>query len=241
MNKGNKFIKGLAVLLAVLLLAGCGATGQVSPEAEIAAETGADQLRLPKAGDPIAIIKTNLGEMHLRLLPEDAPKAVENFSTHAKNGYYDGLVFHRVINRFMIQGGDPTATGGGGESIWGTDFEDEFTMNAFNFHGALSMANAGPNTNSSQFFIVQAGVEDIGIGDGAQTEETLSAGGWPAEAAKAYGTVGGTPQLDHRHTVFGQVYQGLDVLDTIAAVSTDANDKPVEDVIIQTITIDVYK
>ena len=241
MRMRNKWIKGLAMMLMVLLLAGCGATEQVAPEVQAAAETGAAQLQLPKAGDPIAVIKTNHGDMKLRLLPEDAPKAVENFSTHAKNGYYDGLTFHRVINHFMIQGGDPTATGGGGESIWGTDFEDEFTMNAFNFRGALSMANAGPNTNSSQFFIVQAGVADIGIGDSAATEETLAAGGWPAEAAKAYGTVGGTPQLDHRHTVFGQVYEGLDVLDRIAAVETGADDKPLEDVVIETVTISEYK
>ena len=94
-----------------------------------------------------AIIKTNRGDMTFILLPEAAPKAVENFTTHAKNGYYDGLIFHRVIKDFMIQGGDPNGTGMGGESIWGAPFEDEFSLDARNYYGALSMANSGPNRN----------------------------------------------------------------------------------------------
>ena len=107
-----------------------------------------------KKGDVIATIKTNFGSIRVKMLPEAAPKAVENFLTHARNGYYNGIIFHRVINDFMIQGGDPTGTGMGGESIWGDPFEDEFTPDARNFRGALSMANAGPGTNGSQFFIV---------------------------------------------------------------------------------------
>lgn len=103
-----------------------------------------------------AVIKTNMGDMTFELNETAAPKAVENFSTHAKNGYYDGLIFHRIIKDFMIQGGDPTGTGCGGESIWGKAFEDEFSLDARNYYGALSMANSGPNTNGSQFFIVQA-------------------------------------------------------------------------------------
>ena len=233
---------GLSVLMAVLLLgmSACGSQAGVDAAAQKAAESGAAQLQLPKAGDAIAIVKTNMGEMHIRLLPDEAPKAVENFSTHAKDGYYDGLIFHRVINHFMIQGGDPLGTGTGGESIWGAPFEDEFTMTAFNFKGALSMANSGANTNGSQFFIVQANVEDIGIGDATTTEQTLASGGWPAEAAKSYGVVGGTPHLDQKHTVFGQVYKGLDVLDLIAGVAVDEASKPVKDVVIETITIGTY-
>ena len=123
---------------------------------------------------------------------------------------------------------------------WKAPFEDEFTLTAFNFRGALSMANSGPNTNGSQFFIVQAGVEDIGIGDAAQTEEMLAANGWPAEAANAYGAVGGTPHLDQKHTVFGQLYQGFEVLDKIANVAVGEDSKPVEDVIIQKVTIETY-
>ena len=101
-----------------------------------------------KKGDVIATIKTNFGSIRVKMLPEAAPKAVENFLTHARNGYYNGIIFHRVINDFMIQGGDPTGTGMGGESIWGDPFEDEFTPDARNFRGALSMANAGPGTKA---------------------------------------------------------------------------------------------
>src|SRR5574344_610902 len=113
---------------------------------------------------PVAVMHTGMGDITLRLYPEVAPKTVENFVTHAKNGYYNGLTFHRVIREFMVQGGDPTGTGAGGESIWGAPFEDECSQELHNFRGALSMANAGPNTNGSQFFIVQnskCAVDDI--------------------------------------------------------------------------------
>lgn len=109
---------------------------------------------------PVAVMKTSMGDIEIALFPDEAPKAVENFITHAKNGYYDGLIFHRVMNNFMIQGGDPLGNGTGGESVWGEDFEDEFSPNLHNFRGALSMANSGANTNGSQFFIVQATTAD---------------------------------------------------------------------------------
>ena len=180
---------------------------------------------------PMAVIKTNHGDMKVMLFPEAAPKAVENFTTHAKNGYYDGIIFHRGIKDFMIQGGDPQGMGFGGESIWGEPFADEFSLEALNFKGALSMANSGPNTNGSQFFIVQAGsVDDRLIG---QMEDA----GYPAEAIKKYIDVGGTPWLDFRHTVFGQVVEGMDVVDEIAAVKVGRNDKPLEDVVILGIDI----
>lgn len=180
---------------------------------------------------PMAVIKTNHGDMKVMLFPEAAPKAVENFTTHAKNGYYDGIIFHRVIKDFMIQGGDPQGMGFGGESIWGEPFADEFSLEALNFKGALSMANSGPNTNGSQFFIVQAGsVDDRLIG---QMEDA----GYPAESIKKYKEVGGTPWLDFRHTVFGQVVEGMDVVDEIAAVKVGRNDKPLEDVVILGIDI----
>lgn len=106
------------------------------------------------AANPIAVLQTTQGDIEIELRPDLAPLAVENFTTHIKNGYYDGLIFHRIIKRFMIQGGDPTGTGRGGESIWKKSFKDEFTSKAmFNRAGVLAMANAGPNTNGSQFFI----------------------------------------------------------------------------------------
>lgn len=101
------------------------------------------QVRMPAAGDTVATMKTSMGDIKILLFPEVAPKAVENFTTHAKNGYYDNLIFHRVIPDFMIQGGDPNGTGMGGESIWGAPFKDEFDVNYHNLCGALSMANAG--------------------------------------------------------------------------------------------------
>ena len=106
------------------------------------------------AANPIAVLETTQGTIEIELRADLAPKTVENFTTHIKNGYYNGLIFHRIIKDFMIQGGDPTGTGRGGESIWGGKFQDEFNSKAmFNKVGVLAMANAGPNTNGSQFFI----------------------------------------------------------------------------------------
>lgn len=181
-----------------------------------------------------AVIKTNRGDMTFVLFPDIAPKTVENFTTHAKNGYYNGLIFHRIIKDFMIQGGDPTGTGMGGESIWGTKFEDEFSIDARNYYGALSMANAGPNTNGSQFFIVQA--KDVPQNLLSQMEQ-LKGQGYPQECIDAYKRVGGTPWLDFHHTVFGQLIDGADILEDIASVQVGMNDKPVYDVVIDNIEI----
>ncbi|MDK3630056.1 peptidylprolyl isomerase [Staphylococcus pseudintermedius] len=178
------------------------------------------------------IMHTNKGDMTLKLFPETAPKTVQNFVELSKKGYYDGITFHRVINDFMIQGGDPTGTGMGGESIYGGPFEDEFSMNAFNLYGALSMANAGPGTNGSQFFIVQ--MKEVP----AQMVDQLVDGGWPKEIAEAYKEKGGTPWLDQKHTVFGQLIEGEDTLEDIASVKVGAQDKPMYDVVIESIDIE---
>ena len=191
------------------------------------------QLEAPKAGETLAVLKTNMGDIKIRLFADLAPKAVENFKTHAENGYYNGLIFHRVINDFMIQGGDPTGSGMGGESIWGESFEDEFMTELHNLRGALSMANAGPNTNGSQFFIVQAkNVTDDMIDQLETAPEEL----FPNDCVRAYEKMGGTPWLDYKHTVFGQVTDGMDVVDRIAAVKVDFfQNKPLEDVVIETV------
>lgn len=191
------------------------------------------QLDLENATGPRATIKTNHGDMRVQLFPDIAPKTVANFVALAKQGYYDGVIFHRIIPDFMIQGGDPTGTGMGGESIYGESFEDEFSMEVFNLRGALSMANAGPNTNGSQFFIVQ----NTKI---PYAKKELERGGWPAPIAEVYADKGGTPHLDQRHTVFGQLCDEASyaILDEIAAVETGAMDKPVEDVVITTIEIE---
>lgn len=191
------------------------------------------QLKTATAGDVVATMKTNMGEIKIKLFQKEAPKTVENFVTHSKEGYYNGLIFHRVIKDFMIQGGDPTGTGMGGESIWGRTFEDEFDPALHNLRGALSMANAGPNTNGSQFFIVQASkVPAHLLSQMAQMPEAF-----PEATVEAYKQLGGTPWLDFRHTVFGQVMEGMDIVDAIANVKVGAQDKPVNDVIIETIEI----
>jgi peptidyl-prolyl cis-trans isomerase B (cyclophilin B) len=149
-----------------------------------------------------ATLHTNHGPIEIELFDDDAPKTVENFTKLAKDGFYDGVTFHRVIPDFMIQGGDPTGSGMGGP---GYTFEDEFNDHKV-VRGALAMANAGPNTNGSQFFVVTA------------------------EA---------TPWLDGKHTVFGQVTQGMDVVDKISSVDTDSSDKPREPVVIERVELPV--
>lgn len=181
-------------------------------------------------------LKTNKGDITIKLFPEHAPLTVENFLTHAKAGYYDGLIFHRVMKDFMIQGGDPQGTGRGGQSIWagkdskkdpGSGFQDEFSDYLYNIRGSLSMANAGPHTNGSQFFINQ---------NTSNQTAFLDPIFYPEKIIAAYAT-GGNPSLDHRHTVFGQVIEGMDVVDAIASVPTDGQDKPKEDVIITGIEV----
>ncbi len=214
MKKNKKTILFAVLILIIISIAGCKA--KVSKEENIVEEdhTGgvqlnSEQLQMPKSGEEVAIITTNHGEIKLRLFPEVAPKAVENFKTHAKNGYYNDVTFHRVMEDFMIQGGDPQGSGRGGESIWGSPFEDEFHDDYRNLYGTLSMANAGPGTNGSQFFIVQKS--------------------------------DGTDWLNGKHTVFGQVYEGMDVVDEIAKVKTNASDKPVDPVVMEKVEIVEYK
>ena len=190
------------------------------------------QLDLTKAEGPQATIKTSLGEVKVQLFAKLAPKTVKNFVELAKKGYYNGVLFHRVIPDFMIQGGDPTGTGRGGESIYGEAFEDEFSDQLFNFNGALSMANAGPNTNGSQFFIVSASRVP------ANMLEQMKMVGYPQEIIDQYKETGGTPWLDHRHTVFGQVISGMEIVEKISKVDRDGMDKPKEDVVMNEITIE---
>ena len=228
------------------------------------------QLELPEEGEEVAVMTTSMGEISIRLFPDAAPKTVYNFKKLAQQGYYDGLTFHRVINDFMIQGGDPNGDGTGGESVWGGSFEDEFSKTLVNLRGSLAMANSGSNTNGSQFFINQAGPVDASLWDTMQTnydqikdmsdEDKLSVQSYygytflnmdaVTDAYKSlYEEQGGNPSLDgaynafnpqRDHTVFGQVYEGMEVVDAIAQVETDDSDKPVEDVTINSIEIVPY-
>ena len=188
------------------------------------------QLNLADVKAVQATIKTNQGDIKLQLFPDQAPKTVKNFVELAKQGYYKGVIFHRVIPDFMIQGGDPTGTGAGGESIYGQAVEDEFSEELFNFKGALSMANAGPNTNGSQFFIVTN--ENVP----ADMVGQMKAAGYPDEVIARY-QEGGTPWLDFHHTVFGQVIEGMDVAQKISQVKRDFRDRPEEDVVIEDVEI----
>lgn len=182
--------KFLIPLFALALLIGCTSTPDMTTPSTGAIPSGFDGVLL--SGKHTVVIKTSMGDMTLELDADAAPKTVTNFVTLAKSGYYNGLTFHRVIPRFMIQGGDPSGDGTGGASVFGAAFEDE--INDYKLvRGAIAMANRGPDTNGSQFFIVQA-------------EET--------------------PWLDGRHTVFGNVTAGEDVIDKIAAVKRDENDMP---------------
>lgn len=184
-----------------------------------------------QANEVLVEMDTTMGAIEIKLFPELAPKTVQNFLTHSENGYYDGIIFHRIIKDFMIQGGDPTGTGMGGESIYGSTFEDEFNPELMNLRGALSMANAGPGTNGSQFFIVQA--KDVQKSMLKQMKDY----DYPGEIINAYGEFGGTPWLDGKHTVFGQVVKGMDIIDAMADVAKDSRDKPVEEISIKSIKV----
>ena len=236
-KKRNQIILLLAIITTLSFLGGCKKQEETE-KLEGGENMALEQLQPPAKGEEIAVIKTNYGTIKARLFPEIAPKAVENFKTHAKNGYYDGVTFHRVIPDFMIQGGDPEGTGMGGESIWGKAFEDEFDINYRNFRGALSMANGGPNTNGSQFFIVQNNkVEENII---SQMTELGEEKGYPEEVVKAYKELGGAFWLDFKHTVFGQVFEGMDIVDKITAVETDKDDKPLKPVVMKKVEIVNY-
>lgn len=181
-------------------------------------------------------IHTNQGDIVATLFPKYAPLAVENFLTHAKEGYYNGLLFHRVIKDFMIQTGDPKGDGTGGESIWkgkddskdsGAGFKNEYSPYLYNLRGALAMANAGPDTNGSQFFINQ---------NPKDSSSQLPTNRFPAKIIQAYKD-GGNPSLDGSYTVFGQVVEGMDVVDKIADEKTDEQDRPKNEVKIESIDI----
>jgi len=193
MNRGLFFL-----VTATLLVTGCNAKDEakVLNEATPASKTVVTTDKKEDSKDStIVVLETNQGNVEIKLFPKIAPLAVENFVTHTKNGYYNGLIFHRVIKNFMVQGGDPTGTGTGGESIWKENFADEFAPNiVFDRPMLLAMANRGPKTNGSQFFI----------------------------------TTKATPWLNGKHTIFGEVIVGEDVIRKIENTKVGRGDKPVE-------------
>lgn len=271
MKRKNSLIKKSAcLLLAAMLAAGCVACGNKnepgntetgpSPTPIVIEDWEGEPCLSPEAqqklqftqvvpGETVAeIIIEGYGSVFVRFFSAKAPKAVENFLTHAREGYYDNTLLHRVIDDFMIQGGDPEGTGYGGESIYGKPFEDEITE-LEPFRGALCMANAGADTNESQFFIVQAdaasvvNLKELVEYKGYTLQEYMKAGfgtEMSDEILNEYMTYGGAPWLHGHHTVFGQVYDGFDVLDKIAEAKTDAKDRPAEDIVVKTVRIFSY-
>lgn len=253
--RNGLLLAGLSIL--ALGLVGCGEDKNADHSDDTPTNDVVLQSLPPEEGDEVAVIHTDLGDITVMFYPEEAPKAVENFKTLAKAGEYDGVSFHRVIENFMIQGGD--TNGEGGESCWGTPFEDEISAKLHFFRGTLAMANSGPNTNGSQFFIVQEkdvnetymqaleqsrdGEEELGmqLSDGQfhTLKEIFS-----ENVMAYYRENGGAVHLEYAfgspYTIFGQVIDGMDVVDAIAAVEVDENDKPLEDVCIQSITFEEY-
>lgn len=241
----------LLSLTALLGLSGCGnkdtntATSS-SQKTEQSSESRDDKIKklnqmdIPQLDHKVrddeylVQIQTTDGNIEARLFPKEAPKAVENFVTHAKKGYYNGLTFHRVINNFMIQTGDPKGDGTGGESIWKKPFKDELNDNLYNLRGALAMANSGPDTNGSQFFINQ---------NKDDRSQELLIDDYPQKVIDAY-KKGGNPDLDYAdktsnqdYTVFGQVTKGMSVVDKIASAKTNSADKPLKAIKIKTIKV----
>jgi len=194
-------MKSIFLLIILTLTLGCknGSTTQQKGDIVTQYMNGKDSVT-------VAVIKTNMGTIEILLFDELVPKTVENFVGLAQKGYYNGIIFHRVIENFMVQGGDPTGTGRGGESFWGKSFADEFNMELkHETPGVLSMANAGPNTNGSQFFI----------------------------------TLVPTPWLDGKHSIFGHVLKGMEVVEAIGKVATSQPfNKPLNDVVMETVTIE---
>ncbi len=263
-NLKNYVFIVLCCILSITLISGCA-----GKKKEIV-----DQTSKPNIGEEIAVLQTSKGDIKIKFFESEAPKTVENFKGLARNGYYDGLTFHRVIENFMIQGGDPNGDGTGGESIWGGTFEDEFSEKLFNITGSVSMANSGKDTNGSQFFINQGGPENFVGWDTLQNvwNSYYKEGyekyfyKYPEQFEQYYGSMfnfnkltpeirslyeqyGGNPTLDGAystigkgHTVFGQVFEGLDVVNDIAKVQTDeTTNKPLEDVIIYKVSIVNYE
>lgn len=224
----------LTIILSTGLFVGCADEKSKNNEFEISLPKEFSQTGMPEEGETVAIIHVkDLGDICVKFFYEDSPLAVENFITLASSGYYDGVIFHRVIDSFMIQSGDPTGTGFGGESMWGKEFKNEYSDRLIHMNGALAMARTDQlDTNGSQFFINYAP---------AMPKELLSYFGVDEKYMDAYAEFGGNPHLQDQYTVFGQVYEGMDIVEKISKTETDGNDKPLTDIEIESIEVTQYK
>ena len=247
MKKMN--LKKALAIAAVIALTACGTkttsgSGTTDTASEVLDTTAATEaipdgkvynFDPPQPGEKIAVINVrDYGEIKIKLFPETASKAVENFVGLCEMNYYDELIFHRIIPSFMNQGGDPRGNGTGGQSMWGGEFDGGIPEGLYHFSGAVAYANSGSTaTDGSQFYIVNT---DIGFiyGDDIDTYNL------PQNVKDLYKEHGGTPFLDGGYTVFGQVFEGYDVVQAISKVETDDNDKPLKQVVMDSVRIVEY-
>lgn len=248
--KKTSLILSAAMSLCVLL-SGCKgepmdsdlANKLIEQDAAIAAAEQPKNFEAPEIGEEIAVITVkDYGVIKVHLFPEVADKAVENFVGLAKQGYYDELIFHRIIPNFMNQGGDPRGNGTGGNSIWGESFDGGIPMGLYHFSGAIAYANSGSTaTNGSQFYIVNTPEGYLQNTCEELMEYDPSKYGWQQSVIDLYNEKGGVPFLDGGYTVFGQVFEGMDVVRAMSQVETDQYDKPLTQVQIESIKIVEYQ
>lgn len=237
-----------ASLCLAAMLSGCNDTAadtdsseNVYNETSVSDENSADSAETsevlnftpPEENEEIAVFTIkDYGEIKIKLFPEQCPKGVENFVTHIKDGYYDGVIFHRVIENFMIQGGDPDGTGMGGESIYdgGLGFEQEINSGLCHFAGAVSYATSTDKLNKSQFFIVTGEEQSE---DSLKVFESRYGKVFTDSVKSLYYEKGGSPHLDGDYEVFGQVFEGYDIVLAISKTDTDSSDRPVSDIVIE--------
>lgn len=228
-----------AALLATGLLTGCGGGAAGSSIKRPQVESEELQFQAPAEGDPIAIFNTSAGEVRAVLYPDVAPMAVENFTRLAQEGYYNGTSFHRIVSGFVVQGGDASGSGTTGSTIWNNNpYPKEISDQLHHYSGALCAAFSPDESVSglSQFYFVQSLPEKLDDSLRTQMEEA----GVRTEVIEAYDAAGGLPYLDYTDTVFGQIYEGMDVVDTLAQSEVDENGKPLEDVLLNSVTISTY-
>lgn len=244
----------LSTILTAALFTGCKGepannelAAQFETEAASSVEssvtTSARNFEMPEIGEKIAVITVkDYGEIKIKLFPDVAEKGVENFVGLAEMGYYDELIFHRIIPNFMNQGGDPRGNGTGGNSIWGESFDGGIPEGLYHFTGAIAYANSGSTaTNGSQFYIVNTPDGYLQNTCEELMEYNPSQYNWPQDVINLYNEKGGVPFLDGGYTVFGQVFEGIDVVRAMSQVETDDNDKPLTQVQIESVKIVEYQ
>lgn len=229
------------------LMSGCGddsssadsgKSGASAADGDNSTASGIVNFTAPEKGEDILVLTIkDKGDVKIKLFPEQAEKGVENIKGLCDKNYYDGLIFHRIIKDFMIQGGDPLGVGKGGESVWGGKFDGGTSPNLIHAAGAVAYANSGGTaTNGSQFYIVTG----TKLSDAEEQKYEAAGITISEEAKKIYKEDGGTPWLDGGYTVFGQVFDGLDIIFDIQNVETDASDKPTTDVVIEKMAVEQY-